>query len=347
MKRVTLADIALHAGVSRATASLVVRETGTLSDSTRERVRASMEELGYVYHRGAASLRGRRTQTVGFILPELATGFWAQLSVGLEERLAEAGVVTLTVNSFDDENRQDLLYQSVLERQVDGLIVVPSSRTGLAFGDKLARGSLPTVVLSRDLRRSDIPYVGFNNVLGGRLAGEHLVTHGVRRVAYLGGLATLALRRDRMTGLKQMLRSGEAPADVVLDLPGPSVGDWGFATTVDLMKSGDFADAIVCHNDAVAFGVLRALQTSALHRPISVVSYDNVAEAALWVPALTTVAASGHEVGRRSADALLSHISDPQQTPKRVLIQPHLVVRQSCGCSERVGTAHAADHAPH
>jgi LacI family transcriptional regulator len=118
------------------------------------------------------------------------------------------------------------------------------------------------------------------------------------------------------------------------DLPGPPRGAWGLEAMRGLLRGGDLPDGVVCHNDLVAFGVYRALRQE---RPddwdtVHVVSYDDVAAASLWEPPLTTIAASGHDVGLRCAKALLRRISEPGISPERVLIDSELVIRESCGC---------------
>ena len=332
-KRVTLADVAREAGVSRATASLVLRNAGSLAEATRLRVRASMDQLGYVYHRGAASLRASRTQSVGVIVPDISNGFTAEMSIAVESLLAESGKVTLVANSLEDPVRQDLLLKSMLERQVDGLLIIPAVGTPSSFAEQLAQTRVPIVIATRDLGHREIPYVGIDNVTGGRLAGEHLMFHGAERVAYLGGFAGLVPRRDRIRGVKQALRA--SGRELAVDIPGAPRGSWGLEAAQELMKQGPLPDAIVCHNDLVAFGVYRALRQSPSTRSdsIRVISYDDVAAASLWEPPLTTVAASGHDVGLRCADVLLRRILEPGGTPQRSLIASHLVVRESCGCA--------------
>src|SRR5699024_4529823 len=113
MPRVTLADVAKRAGVSRATASLVLRETGSLTDETRVRVRTAMAELGYVYHRAAAAMRAGRTQSIGLIVPDISNGFTAEMTVAIERTLAATGHVTLVANSLEDASRQELLVSSM------------------------------------------------------------------------------------------------------------------------------------------------------------------------------------------------------------------------------------------
>jgi len=332
-KRITLSDVAMHAGVSRATASLVVRNAGNLADTTRDRVRASMYSLGYVYHRGAASLRASRTQSVGLIVPDMSNGFTAEMTIAVESVLAGRGMVTFMANSLESPAHQDLLLRSMLERQVDGVLVIPAVGTERSFADTLARSGVPTVIATREIAHSRIPYVGIDNVKGGRLAGEHLLFHGVERVAYLGGFADLGPRRDRIMGVQNALRAqGKALA---FDVPGAPRGSWGLDVARELLSEGNLPDGIVCHNDLVAFGVYRALRELAPERTktVHVVSYDDVAAASLWQPSLTTVAASGRDVGLHCADVLLQRIAEPNLPAQRLLVPSHLVVRESCGCA--------------
>ena len=333
-KRVTLTDVALYAGVSRATASLVLRDAGSLTDTTREKVRTAMDVLGYVYHRGAASLRASRTQSIGLIVPDMSNGFTAEMTITVESMLAEAGIVTLMANSLEDPGHQDLLVRSMLERQVDGLLFIPAVGTKRSFAENIVKSGVPAVIATREMPHPGIPYVGIDNVKGGRLAGEHLLFHGVERIAYLGGFAQLGPRRDRIRGVRQALREAGSSTNLDIDVPGPPRGFWGLETARQLMDDGELPDGVVCHNDLVAFGVYRALRQHPLRASDSLhtVSYDDVAAASLWEPPLTTVAASGHEVGLRCAEVLLRRIADPHGPVERSLITSNLVVRESCGC---------------
>lgn len=331
--RTTLADVAAHAGVSRSTASLVLRQSGQLSSSTRERVRSAMEELGYVYHRGAASLRATRSQSVGVIVSDMSNAFNAELTVALESALAESGIIALTANTLERVDRQDLLVRSMLERQVDGILVIPAVESSANFSRDLAMTGVPTVIASRWLSAPDIPFVGVDNVKGGLLASEHLLSHDVRNLAYLGGFDRLGPRNDRIEGVRQALQSVGSHARLTVNLPGPPTSEWGLAMGRELMRGKSLPDGIICHTDQVAFGFLRALRERRRSRKsIHVVSFDDVKEAALWEPPLTTVAASGADVGVRCAEKLLRRIAEPDAPARQFLVEPHLVVRESCGC---------------
>lgn len=331
-RRVTLTDVARHAGVSRATASLVLRDAGNLAPATRERVRNSMTALGYVYHRGAASLRASRTHSIGLIVPDISNGFTAEWTIAVESVLMRDRLVTLVANSLESPKHQDVLVQSMLERQVDGLLVIPAVGSTERLTRILAESGKPAVLATREIAHPQIPYVGIDNVNGGRLAGEHLLSHGVARMSYLGGFAGIGPRRHRVDGLRKALRG--TGVRLVNDIAGPPRGSWGLDIGRRLIESGRLTDGIVCHNDLVAFGVYRALRMHGgpLAQSVRVISYDDVAAASLWEPPLTTVAADGTEIGTRSAEVMLRRIAHPDALPERLLVTSRLIVRESCGC---------------
>ncbi|PSK99789.1 LacI family transcriptional regulator [Haloactinopolyspora alba] len=332
-KRITLADVAAHAGVSRAAASLVLRGTGRISDQTRDRVLESMRELGYVYHRGAASLRHHRTQTVGLLLPDLSNPFNAEFTNGLESVLTEAGVVTLMVNTFERPQRQARLLEALLERQVDSVVVVPAYGTEELPLQRMQATGVACVLAVRDLGVPDVPFVGVDNIRGGQIAGQHLLDHGCRRLAFLGGLPNLGPRQDRFDGLRRAVASSEE-AHLVADVPGPMTALSGQELAEHLLSVEPFPDGVLCHHDQTAFGLMRALRKTGhdvSHGGIRVIGFDDVAEAALWEPPLTSVSASGTQLGRNVADVLLKGTDDPKGPGSRQLLGPSLVVRESCG----------------
>lgn len=332
-RRVTLADVAQHAGVSKATASLVLRNVGSLQASTRERVKHSMSELGYVYHRGAASMRARRTFTVGLVVPDLSNPFTAELAIGTETALGEDGLVTLMSSSFEDPALQKRLISSILERQVDGLVLFPALGTEGAAVDAIVKTGVPVVIAVRNLRPGVADYVGIDNVASGMLAADHLLEHGCTRLAFVGGYEELLPRQERMSGIRKAL-ARHPEASLVRDLTGPATGTWARGVVDDLFSDSPGPDGIVCQSDVVAFGLYRGLRDT---RPgwidkIRVVSHDDVAEAALWEPPLTSVSANGRDVGLRCAEVLVKRIASPEAPAEQVLLTPQLVVRSSCSC---------------
>ena len=204
---VTLLDVARDAGVSRATASLVLRGSDLVADETRERVLASIRKLGYVYHRGAASLRTQRSNTVGLIVPDVTNPFFAEMTVGIEERLDQAQHVVLLGNTAETLNKQERLLAMMQEYRADGVLLCPATGTSAETIVRLRQARLPFVLFTRYVDGVEADYVGADNLRGAELATEHLIGLGHRRIAFVGGPANSSARRDRLQGYRNALVS--------------------------------------------------------------------------------------------------------------------------------------------
>lgn len=342
---ITLKDVAARAGVSRTTASNVMTGGGRFSTDTRERVYRAMRELGYVYNRSAATLRTQRTRTVGVVVTHIASPFHAELLVGLEEGLTAAGFLLLVATTADDPARQEVLVAELREQRIAALALVPATGTSPSFIEHLTQARLPHVLMTRYLPGVTAPYVGPDDVLGGRLAAEHLLEHGCRTFAYVGGPATMVSRRDRRHGIELGLASGTQIGEL-RDIPGSSSGAGGVLIGKQLLAAGPLPDAIICHSDSVAFGVYRALRAGGHARSVRIIGYDDVRTAALWEPPLTSVATHPVALGRAAAQFILEQIGvesddDSPDSPRIVatglsrIHRPELLIRESCGCASR------------
>src|SRR5947199_5017941 len=169
MARVTLRDVAVQAGVSRATASLVLRGTGRVSDETRERVFATMEELGYVYDRVAASLRNQHAGFVGVVITNISNPFFAELFKGLESELIAAGMVPLLASTGDDRGQQDRVLRMLREHQVAGLALVPATGSDAELLDRLNDWGVGHVLMTRYVDGAVATYIGGGDLPGGRV----------------------------------------------------------------------------------------------------------------------------------------------------------------------------------
>ena len=332
---VTLLDVAGDAGVSRATASLVLRGSDLVADETRERVLASMRKLGYIYHRGAASLRTQRSNTVGLIVPDITNPFFAEMTLGVEERLDQAQHVALLGNSAETLNKQERLLAMMQEYRADGVLLCPATGTSAQTIAHLRQGRLPLVLFTRYVDGVETDYVGADNLRGAELATEHLIGLGHRRIAFVGGPANSSARRDRLQGYRNALVSHGLPIDPALQLTSSTTREGGHHCIHTLLESADPPTAVLCYNDIVAFGVMLGLQASG-HTPgrdVAVIGFDDIAEAGLWRPALTTVAISPRQIGEEAARLLLERIAAPDAAARQIILQAKLIVRQSCGAA--------------
>jgi len=331
--RVTLVDVARDAGVSRATASLVLRGSPLVADGTRERVLASMERLGYVYNRAAASLRTRESRTVGLLFTDITNPFFAQMTVAGETFLEDAEYGVLLSNTTDRLSRQERTLRTMQEYGVDGVLLCPAMGTGAAEIEQLRRWGLPFVLVVRYLPNVEADYVGPDNALGAEMAVEHLIRLGHRRIALAGGPATSSARNDRLRGYRRVLRRRHIASDPRLEPTSPVSRDGGYQAARELLALDEPPTAVVCYNDVVAFGMMLGAQAAGRSpgEDLAVIGFDDIDEAALWQPALTTVSITPRQIGVESARLLLERIADPGGAPRQVVLTPELIVRESCG----------------
>src|SRR5215207_414191 len=203
MPRVTLMDVARHCGVSRATVSLVLNDSPLVADKTRDQVRQAMVELGYVYNRAAASLRTQHSDAIGVVLTNITNPYFAEFAAGLQDALTSSGTVPLLAVSNEDRALQYRLVKSLVERNVDGIVLVPAH--GTVPGDLPDLLGTPLVLLARRLNGMAVDYVGAENRDGGYAAAEHLYSHGCRLIAFLGGFTDSSAREERAAGVAEFL----------------------------------------------------------------------------------------------------------------------------------------------
>jgi LacI family transcriptional regulator len=333
--RVTLTDIAGDAGVSRATVSLVLRNVPVVAEETRQRVLSSMRRLGYVYHRAAASLRTQRTHAIGLIVTDITNPFFAEIIVAIEDKLGNAGYVTLLGNTSETVSKQERLIATMQEYPADGLLLCPATDPSATFAKRIQNCRIPRVLFVRSLPGVDCDYVGVDNVSGAQSAVEHLLMLGHRRIAFIGGASEVSSRKERVTGYENALRKGRCHVDPSRMLTSPPNREGGYQAMQQLLQLPEMPTAALCFNDMVAIGAMQALSAAgkAPGQDFALVGFNDVAEAALCRPALTTVATTPGKIGEIAADLLLDRIAHPTQPNRKLILRPRLIVRESCGRS--------------
>ena len=339
MARVTLTDVAKDAGVSRATASMVLNDSPLIAQATKERVRESFARLGYVYDRAAASLRKNQSLAVGLVITQLSNPYFAEFVEGIQSELDDRGMDVLLGISAEDRARQRRVLVSMSERRVDGVVVIPAHQSEPA---DFAGLHMPIVMLARRVKGFDTDYVGGDNYAGSVAATNHLlVTHGARRPAFIGGHVYASAREERLGGF--LSAAGVLGIKVPVRNQPACVPDRVVARGVaaELIARDPKVDAIVCFNDAVAFGVVDAVADAGLQvgRDIRVIGFDDVKDAERARPALASVSVPAETAGRRAAQLLLKRISGSEAGPQGLILPAELMPRESCGCGLRVRAA--------
>ncbi|HEY5893759.1 MAG TPA: LacI family DNA-binding transcriptional regulator [Chthoniobacterales bacterium] len=332
--RVTLLDIAADADVSRATVSLVIRNVPTVAEATRKRVLRSIHKLGYVYHRGAASLRRQQSHAVGLIISDITNPFFAEVLIAIDERLAAAGIVTLLGNTSESRAKEERLVRTMREFPADGILICPSPDGDTAKNSGALSSWIPTVTFAR--RVPGLDYAGVNNALGAELAVEHLYQIGHRRIAFVGGNPDTSSGRERIEGYRKALAALGLESDPALVVPSAATRRGGYDSTHALLKLKNPPTAACCFNDTVAFGAIEAIQSLGKKPGVDfgVIGFNNTPEAAQNVPGLTTVDTTPRQLGETAAELLLKRIEKPDAPVQTVILQPRLVIRESCGASQ-------------
>ena len=331
-RTVTIIDIAQEAGVSKSTVSLVLMMSPLVKEETRQRVTKAMDALGYVYNRGAASLRRARSDIVGMVINDLANPFFAELAIGIERALQNSGFIPFIANTSESVVRQAEVVRSMREHGAAGLILCPALNTDAAEVGRLD-SRLPMVLAIRRIIGARTSLVVSDNVGGAARATEHLIGLGHRDIAFVGGISHMVVLQDRVAGFTRAMNAAGLAVDPSLISEGMPTKEGGFNAMSRLLSVEKRPTAVVCFNDVVAIGAMLAIARRGLvaGRDIAIVGFDDTTEARHVSPALTTVSVDSGGLGERAAQMLLRQINEGERRLDTHVGEATLVVRESCG----------------
>ncbi|TCQ97305.1 LacI family DNA-binding transcriptional regulator [Neorhizobium sp. JUb45] len=329
-KRVTLIDVAKKAGVSRATASLVIRGSPLVSDATRQNVESVIDELGYVRNLTAARLRADQSRIVGVVVPELANPFFAEFLTGIEAVSNDAGLAVLVANSHDDPVRQLDVITRMTEHGVDGLLICPAEGTKVGTLSAKQLLTTPVIQVLRQIR-SDLDYVGPDYSGGVEAAIDHLVELGHRHIAFAVYRVHHSAYRDRLDGFRKAMTRHDLDPSLIFEVPHNVLNVPASASAI--LSLSPEPTAIVCFNDLVALGMSAGLYDLglAVGHTRALIGFDDVMNTEITRPRLTSVATHPNHVGETAARRLLLRLQDRQAPAGAIITRTNLIVRQSSG----------------
>ncbi len=345
---VTLEEVARHVQVSRATVSLVVRDSPLVAAATRERVQRAMAELGYVYNRGAAKLRASSSKVIGVLIADLSNPFFAVMAAGVDQALSDADWAVFLTHTGESLSVQERTLRRMREHGVDGVIVCPAANSDATLIQQLEKWDLPFVQASRFVSLDAADCVTTDYERGMQDATRHLIALGHRRIALVGGDRSHSATLARQAGFTRAMEEAGLSPDLIVQQP--PTRHTGAAAAETLLSLPNAPTAAVCYNDFVAHGLQTALLDRGM-RPghdFGVVGFDDMDEAAFCRPALTTVKTRPHEIGERAVHMLLARMEDPGRALEQVIFPAEMVVRDSCGASlgARQRIPHNGAHPP-
>lgn len=337
--RVTVVDIAKAAGVSKSTVSLVLQGSPLVNEVTRAKVNAVMRELGYVYNRGAATLRqtSAKSRIIGVVVNDLTNSFFAEMAVGVDVVVQSAGFVQFLANTAESVDRQQEVIASMREHGISGLVISPARATTALDLKAVTEAGIPVVTAGRYVPGAKCSSLVSDNAAGTFEAVRHLVSLGHGRIAFLGGFPDVMVFQERYRGYADGL--GVAGIELREDyvIPSSASRAGGLDAIGKALRLPEPPTAAICFNDAVAFGACDGLRAQGLEAgpKFGVVGFDDVIEAKSTVPALTTVSVDPQAMGRKAAQLLLKQINAGKAEAESVTTPVRLVVRESCGAPAR------------
>ncbi|MGV9775556.1 LacI family DNA-binding transcriptional regulator [Streptosporangium sp. NPDC003464] len=326
---VTIHDVARAAGVSVASASRALSGRRKVGADVAERVARAVAELGYRPNAVAKALRDRTTGTIGMVVPGIGNPFFTMIVEAVEHQLQRTGVdLLLCASQYTPEVEASRL-ETLMARRVDGLIISPCDMEGSVPAVLNAARQVPLVQVDRYIEDGGADWVGVDDAQALTLAVDHVVAGGARSVVFVGSRLVNSSARLRLDGFER------AAARAGVSVRPPLLGDftlgWGVEAGRLLLAEDSLPDAVICGNDEIAIGLLRALRLGGVRVPteVSVVGFDDVGYAAMCDPPLTTVRQPVEAIAAEALRLLGQVRMDDPRPAQRIAIAPRLVVRET------------------
>ena len=331
----TIKDIAKKAGVSIATVSFVINKTKPISEETKNRVQRSIKSLNYHPSKSARSLVTGKTGNIGFILTDdhfLRTEpFYTRIFLGTEFEARGEGYYILLTTIKPDFNEKDVLPRFILNESVDGIIIAGKIPNVLI--SRLSNYNIPTVFVDYIPSGNNYPLVLIDNIQGGLLATNHLISLGHKNIAFISGDIDHPSLSDRLFGYKQALENAKIPIknNLIFTNTSYSGRQAGFYSAKKLFNHNKEVTAVFAANDAMAIGVMHYLNKAGYKVPedVSVIGFDDIEADLMLDPSLTTIRVPKDEMGVESLRLIINVIKNRKSIHKKIVIPVELIVRNS------------------
>ena len=333
----TIEDVAAIAGVSIATVSRAINEPDKVADGTRRRVNEAVARTGYTPNAMARSLRMRRGKMILILAPDVGDPNFSNILVGLETEASKRGYGVLIGNTQNDPTRESDYLRFISSNQADGLILL-TGHLPFGYNQGGPQALPPMVAVNEPVEGDRVPFVGVDNFEGARIAAEHLISQGHRRIAFIGRSTSRIVNELRERGYRAALSDAGIAIDPMLILDGDGTTESGRQAAEHMFVRDVLPTAFLCVNDATALGVLIALSARGydLPRQFSVMGFDDISFASFVTPSLTTMKQPRSKIGEAAMDLLLAVVEGDGIAQKQVLLRSELILRNSVA---RLGSA--------
>lgn len=327
-RNTTIVDIARESGVSYSTVSRVLNGYEFVKDSTRQKVLETAERMGYVANLSARSLAGGRSNIIALLVPGLDNGYIGEIARGIDEELARSNYELMLYTTHRHSGKEEAYVSAVANGLSDGVLLIVPLISGQYLEVLRAQG-FPYVLIDQSDPTGHSSVVDATNWQGAYDATEHLIEQGHRRIALITGHMGLASAVDRLEGYKAALLDHHLPVDESLIIAGDYWHSSGVQAGHIIASMPNRPTALFASNDLMALGIMDALREHSINIPedISLVGFDDIPQASITHPKLTTVRQPLDQMGRVAARLLLEQIDHPDRPSRRVTLATRLVIR--------------------
>ena len=311
----TIRDVARLAGVAPITVSRVINHNGYFTEETRERVQDAINQLGYLPNKLARSLRLRKTSMLALVLTDITNPFWTTVARGVEDAASDAGFNLILCNTDELDQEEEQYLTVLLERQVDGIILVPATNEPEPILLVQKQG-VPVVIVDRRLDGELIADVVRSDSFGGAYElTRRLLGLGHRRIAMLAGPRDVSTAKDRVSGYLKALEDGRQPESARSVFYGEFTIESGFRQAEQALTGSPRPTALFAANNFIAIGAYRAIREKGLSVPenVSLAGFDDLPQELVWEPFLTVAVQPAYEMGHRATELLLERMADGTQ----------------------------------
>ncbi len=325
-------DVAKLAGVAPITVSRVINNSGYITEETRQRVQEAIEKLGYVPNSLARSLRSRKTRMLALLLTDITNPFWTTVARGVEDAASDAGFSVILCNTDESEPEQERYLRIILEKQVDGVLLVPV-RDPVEPVCAIRAQQVPVVILDRRVPADlETDVVRSDSEGGAYQLTNLLISLGHRRIAILTGPHDVSTAEDRVAGYRRAL--GDAGLDWEMVLYGDFSLDSGYQLACQTLQNDERPTAYFAGNNFLAIGAFRALRDAGVKVPeqVALVGFDDLPEALMIDPFLTVALQPAYDMGFKATELLLARLAGQVPEASQEIVLPvEIVVRRSSG----------------
>jgi DNA-binding LacI/PurR family transcriptional regulator len=327
--RPKMEDIARRVGVHVSTVSRALAGSPLVQEETRKRIAEAVAEVGYVVNHGARGLRLQRTGQVLIMVPNIASAFFPEVVLGIEETLQAESCGVLIGNTSNDPEREDALARQLLNGAVDGMLLLTGRKPGVL--QSVADADDRIVAISRPVPKTRIVCVGIDHGKAAQEATAYLIARGHRRVAHIAGPADSPVSQARLRGFRRALARAGLAAAPELEIHAAFSITAGQRAMEELLARRLGISAVLCSSDEVAMGAIKAARRAGRRVPddISFVGFDDLEFAAVYEPALTTVHIPRRRLGNVAAETLLDLLAGHRPERKALLLPHQLIERDS------------------